>query len=54
MGLYLNYYDYDTFNSVINDLRAKRPKDLYEILIIYNDQFKYPIIKIMIFLTILL
>ena len=40
---YLNYYDFDTFNSVINDLKAKRPKDLYEILIIYKGQFKYPI-----------
>ena len=40
---YLNYYDYETFNSVINDLSVKRPEDLYEILLIYNAHFKNPI-----------
>ncbi len=32
---YLNYYDYETFSSVLNDLCAKKPEDLYEILLIY-------------------
>ena len=40
---YLNYYDYETFNSIINDLYIKNPEDLYEILFIYNDHLKYPI-----------
>jgi len=40
---YLNYYDFKTFSSVINDLYTKKPEDLYEILLIYNSHFKYPI-----------
>ena len=40
---YLNYYDYDIFNSVIKELFTKRPEDLFEILVIYNAHFKYPI-----------
>jgi hypothetical protein len=40
---YLNYYDFMTFSSVINDLYTKKPEDLFEILLIYNAHFKYPI-----------
>ena len=35
---YLNYYDYDNFSSIINELFIKKPKDLYEIIIIYNSK----------------
>ena len=40
---YLNFYDYDNFNSIINDLNVKNPNDLYEILLIYYAHFKYPV-----------
>jgi len=37
---YLNYYDYESFISVVNELYNKKPEDLYEILLIYNAHFK--------------
>ena len=46
---YLNYYDYENFTSIVNELYKKicEKKDekniLYEILLIYNAHFKYPI-----------
>jgi hypothetical protein len=40
---YLNYYDYENFSSITNELYNKKPEDLYEILLIYNAHFKYPI-----------
>ena len=40
---YLNYYDYQNFSSIINELYNKQPENLYEILLIYNAHFKYPI-----------
>ena len=46
---YLNYYDYETFASVINDLNDKNSEDLYEILLIYNAHFKNPINQDLVF-----
>ena len=40
---YFNFYDYQTFSSIINELFNKKSNDLYEILLIYNAHFKYPI-----------
>jgi hypothetical protein len=40
---YLNYYDYDNFSKIVEELFTKKPNDLYEILLIYNTHFKYPI-----------
>ena len=40
---YLNYYDYENFSLITKKLFKNKPKDLYEILIIYKDNFKYPI-----------
>ena len=40
---YLNYYDYEKFTSTVNKLFENKPEDLYEILLIYKDNFKYPI-----------
>ena len=46
---YLNYYDYENFTSIVNELYKKvnEKKDekniLFEILFIYNAHFKYPI-----------
>ena len=40
---YLNWYDYEKFLSVCDDLYEKKNKDLYEILLIYNTYFKKPI-----------
>ena len=40
---YLNFYDYESFSSIINELLSKKPTDLYEILIIYNAHLKNPI-----------
>ena len=40
---YLNFYDNETFNLIINDLYIKRPEDLYEILLIYKYHFVFPI-----------
>ncbi len=40
---YFNFYDYKNFNSIVNELYEKKPNDLYEILLIYNAHFKYPI-----------
>ena len=40
---YLNWYDYEKFLSVCDDLYEKKNKDLYEILLIYNTHFKKPI-----------
>ena len=37
---YLNYYDYDKFSSIVNELFNKKPKDLFEILLKYNAHFK--------------
>ena len=38
---YLNYYDYDNFTRIINDLYKSKSKELFEILLIYNSHFKY-------------
>ena len=38
---YFNYYDYNNFSSIINDLLSKQPNALYEILLIYKADFKY-------------
>ena len=40
---YFNFYDYKNFTSIVNELYGKKPNDLYEILLIYNSHFKYPI-----------
>ena len=40
---YLNFYDYEKFGSLINELFTKKQNDLFEILLIYNAHFKYPI-----------
>ena len=40
---YLNYYDFDNFCLIMNNLFNKKPENLYEILLIYNAHFKYPI-----------
>ena len=40
---YFNFYDYKNFTSIVNELYAKNANDLYEILLIYNAHFKYPI-----------
>ena len=40
---YLNYYDYEKFTSTVNKLFENKPEDLYEILLIYKDNFIYPI-----------
>ena len=37
---YLNFYDYESFISVVNELYDKKPEHLYEILLIYNAYFK--------------
>ena len=42
---YLNYYEYDNFCSIINKLYNQKPENLYEILLTYNAEFKYPINK---------
>ena len=42
---YLNYYDYYNFTSAANELYDKKPEDLYEIILIYNAHFIYPINK---------
>ena len=39
---YFNYYDQETFASLLNKF-PQEPKILYEILLIYNAHFKYPI-----------
>jgi len=31
---YLNYYDYDNFSNILEELSTKKTKDLYEILLI--------------------
>ena len=36
---YLNNYDFKTFCSTINELNIKKPKELYDILLIYKEQF---------------
>jgi len=38
---YLNYYDYDNFTRIINELYKSKSKELFEILLIYNSHFKY-------------
>ena len=38
---YLNYYDYDNFTRIINELYKSKSKELFEILLIYNSNFKY-------------
>ena len=40
---YLNYYDYEKFTLIIQKLFRNTPEDLYEILLIYKDNFKTPI-----------
>ena len=40
---YLNYYDYDNFNTILFDLFSNNPKDLYEILLVFHLHFKFPI-----------
>ena len=40
---YLNFYNHDKFLSILNELFTKEPKNLYEILNIYNLHFLYPI-----------
>ena len=40
---YLNFYDNDNFELVSQKLFENKPEDLYEILLIYKDNFKYPI-----------
>ena len=40
---YFNYYDYENFDSILLDLFKKSKKELFEILLIYNAHFKYPI-----------
>jgi hypothetical protein len=40
---YLNYYDYENFALVSQKLFENSPEDLYEILLIYKDNFKFPI-----------
>ena len=38
-----NYYDYENFSLIAQKLFKDKPEDLYEILLIYKDNFKYPI-----------
>ena len=40
---YFNFYDNDTFESILLDLFKKNKKELFEILLIYNAHFKFPI-----------
>ena len=40
---YLNYYDYKNFSLITKKLFKNTPEDLFEILLIYKDHFKYPI-----------
>ena len=40
---YLNFYDYDNFSKIVNELFDKNPNNLFEILLTYNVHFKYPI-----------
>ena len=42
---YMNYYDYEKFDLIVNELYDKKPEDLYEILLIYHTHFIYPINK---------
>jgi len=38
---YLNFYDYDNFDKIINELFKNKSEDLFEILLIYNSHFIY-------------
>ena len=38
---YLNFYDYNNFSKIINELLNNKSKELFEILLIYNSHFKY-------------
>ena len=40
---YLNFYNYNSFSSIIKELQEKKSEDLFEILLIYNNHFKNPI-----------
>ena len=40
---YLNYYDKEEFSKIINELYSNSPEKLYDILLIYQGHFKYPI-----------
>jgi len=40
---YLNFYDYEKFCKIIDELLIKRSKDLFEILLIYKAHLKNPI-----------
>ena len=43
MLCYLNFYDYEKFSSMLNELFTKKQNDLFEILLLYNAHFKNPI-----------
>ena len=38
---YLNFYDYDNFSKIINELFKSKAEKLFEILLIYNSHFKF-------------
>jgi len=40
---YINFYDNETFPTVIEQLYKKAPNELYEILLFYSAHFKYPL-----------
>jgi hypothetical protein len=40
---FLNYFDYENFSSIINELFSNKSNDLYQILLIYSAHFKFPI-----------
>ena len=40
---YLNYYDKEKFSNIIEDLYSTKKENLFDILLIYNAHFKYPI-----------
>ena len=40
---YLNYYDFENFMLITNKLFKNKSKEIFEILLIYKDNFKYPI-----------
>ena len=42
---YLNFYDYNIFSKIINELLNNKSKELFEILLIYNSHFKYHSIR---------
>ena len=40
---YFNFYDFKNFTSLVDKLSEERPKDLYEILLVYNKHLINPI-----------